>query len=377
MEAKGLRRSVPARDGNPKPDVSKHATLPRAGKSHPKKFLNPEKIALHTKPSYPPPVFPKHCVLPRDGSLLEKSSQFAGKVPLLEDEYQRMLEFVRDNVKKQVKVARLKENVPHNRYLDIVPFDDNYVQLKSDVFKSPKVSYVNASRISFLRCDQTFLATQAPKPESVAHFWHMVIQEQVSVIVMITKLVEKNKRKAHQYWPESSAEDPERQKLDIGGGCKVEHLSTSFQGSYYQRKFLLHLPDSGRREIVQLHTNDWPDLSAPEQPRVLLDLVHRTYNLQNCPNKERPGTILVHCSAGVGRTGTFLAVYKLWLDYLNPNVTNFSILPLVVSLRRQRCLMVQKKEQYVYIARCFSFFVSSEEGDLYEATGEDADLQDN
>ena len=59
---------------------------------------------------------------------------------------------------------------------------------------------------------------------------------QVSVIVMITKLVEKNKRKAHQYWPESSAEDPERQKLDIGGGCKVEHLSTSFQGSYYQRQ---------------------------------------------------------------------------------------------------------------------------------------------
>ena len=172
MEAKGLRRSVPAREdklgGNPKPDVSKYATLPRAGK--PKKFLNPEKIALHTKPSYPPPVFPKHCVLPRDGSLLEKSAQFAGKVPLLEDEYQRMLEFVRDNVKKQVKVARLKENVPHNRYLDIglllvkfvylipytsVPFDDNYVQLKSDVFKSPKVC------ILLLCCNMIVLARSA------------------------------------------------------------------------------------------------------------------------------------------------------------------------------------------------------------------------
>ena len=101
---------------------------------------------------------------------------------------------------------------------------------------------------------------------------------QVSVILMMTKLVENNRRKAHQYWPESSGEDPQRQKLDIGGGCKVEHLSTSFQGGYYQRqatysenhlarKFLLHLPDGGQREIVQLHTNNWPDLSAPEQPR--------------------------------------------------------------------------------------------------------------
>ena len=126
MEAKSSRRSLPARDdkldGNPKPLVSIHCTLPRAGNSnpsHPKKFAHPEKIALHTKPSYPPPVFPKQCVLPRDGSLLEKSTQFAGRVSQLEDEYQRMLDFVRDNVKKQVKVARLKENVPHNRYLDI------------------------------------------------------------------------------------------------------------------------------------------------------------------------------------------------------------------------------------------------------------------
>ena len=65
-----------------------------------------------------------------------------------------------------------------------------------------------------------------------------------------------------------------------------------------------------------------------------------------------PGTILVHCSAGVGRTGTFLAVFKLWLDYLNPNVKELSVFPTVLALRRQRCLMVQKKQQYAYIAKC-------------------------
>ena len=54
----------------------------------------------------------------------------------------------------------------------------------------------------------------------------------------------------------------------------------------------------------------------------------------------------------MGRTGTFLAVYKLWLDYLNPNVNQLSILPTVIALRQQRCLMVQKKEQYAYIAKC-------------------------
>ena len=65
-----------------------------------------------------------------------------------------------------------------------------------------------------------------------------------------------------------------------------------------------------------------------------------------------PGTILVHCSAGVGRTGTFLAVYKLWLDYINPNVKELSVFHTVLALGSQRCLMVQKKEQYAYIAKC-------------------------
>ena len=110
---------------------------------------------------------------------------------------------------------------------------------------------------------------------------------QVSVIVMITKLVEKKKRKAHQYWPEDAGEDPLGLVLDIGGGCSVEFVSSSYQGSYFLRQakgyfllkvlcrtFSVWLPDGGMQKVVQLQTEDWPDLTAPEEPRWMMLTSH-------------------------------------------------------------------------------------------------------
>ena len=91
---------------------------------------------------------------------------------------------------------------------------------------------------------------------------------QVTVIVMITKLIEDNKRKAHQYWPDDcDGDDSLGLVFELGGGIRVEHLSSSFQGSYFLRRFCIQMQDGTQREVVQLHSEMWPDLTAPEEPR--------------------------------------------------------------------------------------------------------------
>ena len=86
---------------------------------------------------------------------------------------------------------------------------------------------------------------------------------------MITRLLEKTKRKAHHYWPEDVGEECQGSSIPLEGGSRVEHLSTSYQGSYHLRRFSLWLPDGGVRQVTQVHTEEWPDLMAPDDPRLV------------------------------------------------------------------------------------------------------------
>ena len=102
---------------------------------------------------------------------------------------------------------------------------------------------------------------------------------QVTVIVMITKLVEDKKRKAHQYWPDDGdGEESLGLVFELGGGIRVEHLSSSFQGSYFIRRFCIQLQDGSQREVVQLHTEMWPDLTAPDEPRSFIIILSPVLN---------------------------------------------------------------------------------------------------
>merc|ERR1719228_581949 len=99
--------------------------------------------------------------------------------------------------------------------------------------------------------------------------------------------------------------------MDLGNGIKLEYKETSYQGTHYLRTIIIHSVAGSSVEISQIQTTAWLDLTAPEDTKILLDLVNKTRELVGM---KTDNPILIHCSAGVGRTGTFIAVYKLILD---------------------------------------------------------------
>ena len=121
-------------------------------------------------------------------------------------------------------------------------------------------------------------------------------------------------------------------------------------------------PNQPAIEVSQLQTIKWADLTAPDDTKILRDLVHQAMEL-NTSDKD---PIVVHCSAGVGRTGTFIAVFKLVKDYMNSKVRVLDFKKTVLEMRKSRMKMVQKKEQYVYIFKCIREEVKTEEGEYYQ-----------
>ena len=132
--------------------------------------------------------------------------------------------------------------------------------------------------------------------------------------------------------------------------------------SFCLRVIGVNRPNKPTVEVSQLQTIKWADLTAPDDTKILRDLVHQAMEL----NTSERVPIVVHCSAGVGRTGTFIAVFKLIKDYLNSNVRALDFKKTVLEMRNCRMKMVQKKEQYVYIYKCLREEVKSQEGEYYQ-----------
>ncbi|XP_049663654.1 receptor-type tyrosine-protein phosphatase C isoform X15 [Accipiter gentilis] len=240
--------------------------------------------------------------------------------------------------KFSIKEAKKPHNQNKNRYIDILPYDHNRVEL-SEIPGDPGSDYINASYIDGFKEPRKYIAAQGPKDETMDDFWRMIWEQKATIIVMVTRCEEGKRNKCAQYWP--SMENGSVTYGDII--VKINESKTC--PDYVIQK--LHITNgrekTAGRDVTHIQFTGWPDHGVPEDPHLLLKLRRRVNALSNFFS----GPIVVHCSAGVGRTGTYIGIDAM-LEGLDAE-GRVDVYGYVVKLRRQRCLMVQVESQYILI----------------------------
>ncbi|XP_053398988.1 receptor-type tyrosine-protein phosphatase alpha-like [Mercenaria mercenaria] len=228
-------------------------------------------------------------------------------------------------------------NKGKNRYRDMYAYDHSRVVLE-DVEEGKNTDYINACYIDGYEKVKKFVASQGPTKQMIEDFWRMVWQLKSDKIVMLTNLIEMGATKCLQYWPKEEEEDE-----CTYGNVVIKLLKTDKYLDYNVRYFEVVKNGEAPRRIRQFHFKSWPDKDVPDSTWCLVNFWRAVDT--NAPSKAGP--IVVHCSAGVGRTGTFIALDNL----VNQARKEGSVRPLqtVQTLRRQRVNMVQTREQYVYV----------------------------
>lgn len=232
-----------------------------------------------------------------------------------------------------------------NRYSNVLPSEKTRVKLKNHSDEEGS-DYINANFIDGLipGSEKTYIAAQGPLPKTFPDFWRMIWETNCSVIVMLTRLVENgNRLKCDRYFPEPdiplNAGDFRISLYDI---TETPELTTRDLKIEYKGE---------KRNVYQFQYTAWPDHGLPPSTQAFLNLMHLT-NDRNITK----GPIVVHCSAGIGRSGVFCAVHstieklKYDLSHGNTNST-FNMLKVILHLRSQRPGMIQTKEQYEFCYR--------------------------
>ncbi|XP_076403630.1 receptor-type tyrosine-protein phosphatase C isoform X3 [Peromyscus maniculatus bairdii] len=240
--------------------------------------------------------------------------------------------------KFSIKDARKPHNQNKNRYVDILPYDYNRVEL-SEINGDAGSTYINASYIDGFKEPRKYIAAQGPRDETVDDFWRMIWEQKATVIVMVTRCEEGNRNKCAEYWP--CMEEGTRAYRDV-----VVKITEHKRCPDYiiQKLNITHKKEKATgRDVTHIQFTSWPDHGVPEDPHLLLKLRRRVNAFSNFFS----GPIVVHCSAGVGRTGTYIGIDAM-LEGLEAE-GKVDVYGYVVKLRRQRCLMVQVEAQYILI----------------------------
>ena len=221
-----------------------------------------------------------------------------------------------------------------DRYNTNSPFKYNQITINDG-------KYINASPISIGQQQNLFIATQGPMENTIEDFWTMVWESKSKVIVMLTNLIEADKIKCENYW------EAKMEKF------KVEVKKENTHKMYFEREIqLINLSNKEERTVYQIHYTQWPDKGAPESKD--LPIFSEINELVDKLNNDTKEPIIVHCSAGAGRTGTFISMYLLEKEIVkqikdNCSIIRFNIFNLVRKLKEMRMYMVQTPIQYLFV----------------------------
>uniref|UniRef100_A0A669BZF3 Receptor-type tyrosine-protein phosphatase C n=1 Tax=Oreochromis niloticus TaxID=8128 RepID=A0A669BZF3_ORENI len=238
-----------------------------------------------------------------------------------------------------VKEAKKSCNSVKNRYVDILPCElMNVIKVTESNCKDCHHLFYFILFFGFKE-SKKYIAAQGPKEETINDFWRMIWEQQSSIIVMVTRCEEGNRVKCAQYWP-----SPDRE-TELYEEFIVKLNSEDHYPDYTIRRLSLtnKREKNSEREVTHIQFMSWPDHGVPGEPHLLLKLRRRVNAFKNFFS----GPIVVHCSAGVGRTGTYIGIDAM-MEGLEAE-GRVDIYGYVVRLRRQRCLMVQVEAQYILI----------------------------
>ncbi|XP_035502114.1 tyrosine-protein phosphatase non-receptor type 1-like [Scophthalmus maximus] len=239
--------------------------------------------------------------------------------------------------------AKLPENKTRNRYRDVSPFDHSRICLQLGAN-----NYINASLITVEEAQRNYILTQGPLPNTCGHFWEMVWEQRSRGVVMLNRVVEKGSVKCAQYWPQRE----ERDAIFDDTGFKLTLVSEDVKSYYTVRQLeLVNLSTQETREILHFHYTTWPDFGVPESPASFLNFLFKVRE-SGCLSSDQ-GPVVVHCSAGIGRSGTFCLVDTcLLLMSIRKDSSSVRIRDVLLEMRRYRMGLIQTADQlrFSYVA---------------------------
>ncbi|XP_023123273.2 tyrosine-protein phosphatase non-receptor type 2 isoform X1 [Amphiprion ocellaris] len=234
------------------------------------------------------------------------------------------------------KVAKYPENRNRNRYRDVSPFDHSRVKLENT-----ENDYINASLVVMEEAQRSYILTQGPLRNTCGHFWLMIWEQRTKAVIMLNRVIEKGSEKCAQYWP--TAEEREMALRDTR--FLVTLLSEDTKSYYTTRVLELQNINTGeKREIYHFHYTTWPDFGVPESPASFLNFLFKVRESGSLGVDHGPA--VVHCSAGIGRSGTFSLVDTcLVLMDKRKDPSSVDIKSILLNMRKYRMGLIQTPDQ--------------------------------